>query len=156
MFGLGTSLRYLNLKLFKKEVSSSWDIENIFNLVPRDAIICIDDDYTKHYLLDPEPYRLEYAICSETCKTETNTKIDFDNQKCLDSCETCLDGKKCTRCKSDHFMTIKPGICKEKSLVYNCSKEVTTDFGCEGCVKGYYLKDRECYECNDTCASCIN
>ena len=62
MFGCSTSLKYLNLKLFKKEVESTWNIEKIFEIVPEDAIICIDDNNTKHYLLDPESHRMPYVL----------------------------------------------------------------------------------------------
>ena len=162
MFGQSTSLHYLNLKLFEKLEEANWEHNNVFLNLKEDTIICIDHNPTKHYLLDPEPFRLPYAICSDTCKIETNIKIDFDNQKCLASCEDSPTNKYDykNRCLN---------TCPINTLMYNhlCIDNDCTEFAIysiqcseDGKPIGYYLDSnddgatgvyKKCYNLCQTC-----
>ena len=72
---------------------------------------------------------------------------------CDAKCRTCTGGESCTACAATHFMGAD-GACKDKSAVVGCAVEVSSDVGCVECLRGYFVKDRECSLCNATHANC--
>ena len=158
MFAWSNNLRYLNLYSFI--IHDPKNKQSIFNGLKIDTIICINEEETRLYLLETE--RLPYAICSDTCKIETNIKIDFDNQQCLDSCEYSTNNKYDykNRCLN---------TCPINTLMYNhlcidndCNEFAKYSIQCteDGKPIGYFLDSndggatgvyKKCYELCETC-----
>ena len=82
---------------------------------------------------------------------------------CQEGCHYCLNAESCIECEDEWFMI--EGVsttCQHFDKLTNCQNK--TQSGCIGCEDGYYLRERQCYECmtncttcssNDECTSCI-
>ena len=48
------------------------------------------------------------------------------------------------------------GKCKLKSEIKGCKSNISSIDGCLECEDGYYLFEKECYQCPNECTTCIN
>ena len=78
---------------------------------------------------------------------------ELDCKECKSECHKCNNNATCLTCKDEYFMRMN-GECKLKSISSGCKHEIDTINGCSECDYGYYLQERECYECPNECSTC--
>jgi hypothetical protein len=129
------------------------DRHDIFLGLKQHCVYCINDTHTKELILPPGAY----AFCSITCEVLSNFKIDFHNERCLDSCE-----------KSDNTKYDYKDVCylncPENTLMlgYLCIDTTSAEFDeynieYDDEIKpiGYYQDTDEVYKkCYETCKYC--
>ncbi|ELP86978.1 protein serine/threonine kinase, putative, partial [Entamoeba invadens IP1] len=124
------------------------------------CLVCKNLSYTKnlisHSCLQNEELQNTCEIFSQfgclVCKSGYFMN-NFTCVRCVDNCQYCRDSNECVECADDSYLT-PTNQCKRISLVIGCSSEVDKNFGCTKCRVGYYLKDRDCTECDLSCVSC--
>ena len=139
MFEGCTSLLYLDLSSFAINKSINGDLRNITSK------ICIQDNYTKNFLLGQK----RVSICSDTCYNESNIKIDPNNSLCIYSCEEIK--------KNYEYFNTCYSQCPEDTYVKANENNECFD----RTPKGYYLdknesKFKECYNNCTDCSECNN
>ena len=151
MFKDSTGLFYLNLYNFVFDSSVQW--EGIFDQLKPYVIYCINDAYTKNLILPINAF----SFCSDSCYLFNYTKIDYYNQRCLDSCE-----------KSDNTKFEYKGVCylscpsNTLMLGYLCIDNDIDEYNRYNIEYddgnqpiGYYKDSNNVFkQCYDTCKYC--
>ena len=163
MFKGCTSLIYLQLFILPKreDPSPRITITNIFNGINPFVRYCINDSYTKDYLLGENAI----SICSDTCMDESNIKVDLVDNKCV---KKCSNGrfiyKNTSICYGDCPHNSYPIFCDESECDENireCFDETPENYYFDNSSQNYkkcYESCKYCYgegnESNHNCIEC--
>ena len=145
MFHTCKSLIYLNLYSF--QFNNTLYIKSAFTNIPTYTKICVNDIYSKNYLLEND----KISICSDTCYNENNIKADIIYNMCLESC---------TNVGSEYdYKNICYSVCPNgtQPILFPGNNFVNNTKQClEQVPQDYYLdlNDRIYKKCYETCKSC--
>ncbi|MBO6243132.1 MAG: BspA family leucine-rich repeat surface protein [Clostridia bacterium] len=154
MFNNANSLIYLNLYSFLFNDSVEW--ESIFFGLDDNVIYCIHDNSTRYLILAPE----RYCFCDDHCFLINFTKIDFNNERCLDSCLKSPNNKYeynsvCYNKCPDNTI-LDDFQCIDNYCIEDEDNEVDTTKCVDGKPIGYYFdtNDNVYKQCYQSCQSC--
>ncbi|KAL7712487.1 Protein serine/threonine kinase [Entamoeba marina] len=85
-------------------------------------------------------YYLESGLCYE----------------CSNGCETCYNSSMCLSCNSTSYVTSNNECNSIGDLAEVCKMSFPSNKGCAVCNDGYYKKNRDCIECDESCSTCID
>ena len=77
----GTSFFFLKFHNLLLDASKNWT--DIFKNVPKNVVICMNDENTRNLVLESD----RISFCSDTCKETDNSKIVINEKKCVKSCK---------------------------------------------------------------------
>ena len=151
MFDGASSLIYLNL--YSMVLDSGADWTNIFSRLSENVIYCIHDTNTQEYILPPN----SFCFCSDECFIINWTKIDFYNERCLDTCQKSnnnkLEYKNVCYNKCPEGTILNDFICEDNF----CAEQIGENENCKyGKPLGYYLDTDDNYykQCFENCKTC--
>ena len=92
---------------------------------------------------------------SDNCKCKKcNEKFyikDFLCYNCIENCTTCTNSSKCEICDENYYVNDE-GTCSPCPL--NCKERESDNCQCKVCNDHFFLKDKECINCDDNCKTC--
>ena len=156
MFQGCDSLIYLNL--YSMILASTVNWEGIFYDLHDNVIYCIHDNTTRYYVLAPE----RYCFCDDQCFIINWTKIDFNNERCLDSClksNNKYEYKSVCYNKCPEGTLLKDFLCIDNFCLPNNNEgdnaEIPSDC-VDGKPLGYFFdaNDKIYKECYESCKTC--
>jgi hypothetical protein len=163
MFKGCTSLIYLQIFILpeREYPNPRITITGVFSGINPFARYCINDSYTKDYLLRENAI----YICSDTCMDESNIKVDLVDNKCV---ETCPNGrfvyKNTSICYGDCPHNSYPIFCDENECddsIRECFDETPENYYFDNSSQNYkkcYESCKYCYgegnESNQNCKEC--